>query len=40
MKLDESETSRHNEEGNFQIQASCFNKISYDALKLIWISKE
>jgi hypothetical protein len=26
MKLDESETSRHKEEGNFQIQAPCFNK--------------
>ena len=28
MKLDESETSWHNEEGNFQIQVSCFNEKS------------
>jgi hypothetical protein len=41
MKLDEIETSRHNEEENFQSQASCFNKNnSYDVLKPIRISKE
>jgi len=32
MKLDKSETSRRNEEGNFQSQASCFNKKNHTKL--------